>query len=168
MTIRARFSFLVLLPLSSGCSAFGVTTTETPSVPPFGVAERDDQAKVCVMRGGAVPAPFFTTVVYDNAKLVGATRDGTYFCYFAEPGKHVIVSDGTYGARTALLTARPGGRYYLKQAWLLPGVRGHALSWVDESVARSEIDADEYAVLTEVPGDKVLPGERPFAPASAR
>ncbi len=119
-----------------------------------------------MVRGGPVPAPLFTTVVYDNGKLVGATRDETYFCYLAEPGKHVIVSDGTYGSRTALLTAQAGRRYYLKQAWLLPGVRGHALSWIDESVAQDEIQDAQYALLTEVPASEALPGSQPFAPAA--
>ncbi len=68
------------LALSAGCSSFGVTTTETPALAPFSTTV-GGAAKVCVVRGGELPAPFFTTVVYDNAKLVGATKDGTYFCY---------------------------------------------------------------------------------------
>ncbi len=156
---------LATLALSAGCSSFGVTTTETPALAPFSTAV-SSAAKVCVVRGGDLPAPFFTTVVYDNAKLVGATKDGTYFCYLAEPGRHTIVSDGAYGSRTAVLTAQAGRQYYLKQAWLFPGFRGHALSWIDASTAQTEIAADEYAMLTEVPGDKALPDARPFAPAA--
>lgn len=150
---------------AAGCSSFGVSTTEMPAVSPFS-ASAGGQAKVCVVRGGALPAPFFTTVVYDNAKLVGATKDGTYFCYWAEPGKHTIVSDGAYGSRTALLTAEAGGQYYLKQAWRFPGFLGHALSWIDEPTAEAEIRSNEYALLTEVPGDKSLPEAQPFAPAA--
>ena len=41
-----------------------------------------------------------------------------------------------------------------------------ALSWIDESTAQAEIGGDEYALLTEVPGDKALPGAQPFAPAA--
>jgi hypothetical protein len=161
---QTRLLTIVTLGLATGCSSFGVATSETPAVAPFTAAI--DEAKVCVVRGGAVPAPFFTTVVYDNGKLVGATKDETYFCYLAEPGKHVIVSDGTYGSRTALLTAQAGRRYYLKQEWLLPGVRGHALSWIDESIAQDEIRDDPYALLTEVPAREALPGSKPFAPAA--
>jgi hypothetical protein len=153
-----------LLLLLAGCSSYGVTTTEVPAVAPFGAAAAGE-ARVCVVRGGA-PAPLYTTVVYDNAKLVGATVDGTYFCYGAEPGDHVIVSDGTFGRRTARLIAVPGGHYYLKQAWLLPAVRGHALSWIDEPSARDEMDGDAYAVLSEVPASEALPGARPVAPAA--
>jgi hypothetical protein len=50
--------------------------------------------------------------------------------------------------------------------WLVPGLRGHALSWIDESTAQAEIGGDEYAILSEVPGDKALPGAQPFAPAA--
>jgi hypothetical protein len=164
MSVKARLFTIAILTLGTGCSSYGLATGDTPAVAPFTAAA--DQAKVCVVRGGAVPAPLFTTVVYDNGKLVGATRDETYFCYLAEPGQHSIVSDGTYGTRTALLTAQAGRRYYLKQAWLLPGFRGHVLSWIDESVAQAEIQDDEYALLTEVPGNETLPGHQPFAPAA--
>ena len=150
---------------AAGCSSFGVSTTDRPPVAPFG-ALASDQAKVCVVRGGDLPAPFFTTVVYDNAKLVGATKDGTYFCYLAEPGQHTIVSDGAYGRRTAVLRAQAGGQYYLKQAWRFPGFLGHALSWIDEPTAKAEIRSNEYALLTEVPGDQSLPEPQPFAPAA--
>jgi hypothetical protein len=150
--------------LTTGCSSYAVATSETPVVAPFTATTSD--AKVCVVRGGALPAPLFTTVVYDNGKLVGATKDETYFCYLAEPGKHVIVSDGTYGSRTAFLMAQAGRRYYLKQVWLFPGVRGHALSWIDEAVVQSEIQDDQYALVTEVPANEALPGEQPFAPAA--
>ena len=153
------------LALSAGCSSFGLTTSETPAIAPFS-ASSVAEAKVCVVRSDDLPAPFFTTVVYDNAKLVGATKDGTYFCYRAEPGEHAILSDGAYGNRTAVLTAQAGHQYYLKQEWLVPGFRGHALSWIDESTAQAEIGGDEYAILSEVPGDKALPGAQPFAPAA--
>lgn len=149
---------------STACSSYGVATSEMPAVAPF-TATRANEAKVCVVRGGA-PAPLYTTVVYDNGKLVGATKDGTYFCYAVESGKHVIVSDGTFGSPTALLTAQAGRRYYLKQAWLLPAVRGHALSWIDEPAARDEMEGDEYSLLTEVPGNQSLPEASTFAPAS--
>ncbi len=165
MAKHFRVVAVASLALSAGCSSFGVTTTETPALAPFSAAATG-AAKVCVVRSGELPAPFFTTVVYDNAKLVGATKDGTYFCYLAEPGQHTILSDGAYGTRTAVLSAQAGQQYYLKQAWLFPGFRGHALSWIDESTAQSEIRDDEYAMLTEVPGDKALPDARPFAPAA--
>ena len=166
MEMRIRvLTLTATLAVSAGCSSFGLSTSETPALAPFG-ASATGQAKVCVVRSDDLPALLFTTVVYDNAKLVGATKDGTYFCYLAEPGQHSIVSDGTYGNRTAVLTAQAGHQYYLKQEWLIPGFRGHALSWIDESTARAEIGGDEYAMLIEVPGDKALPGAQPFAPAA--
>jgi hypothetical protein len=164
MQTHLRILFVATLACSAGCSSFGVTATETPAVLPFS-SSAAGEATVCVVRGGALPAPFFTTVVYDNAKLVGATKDGTYFCYLAEPGKHTIVSDGAYGSRKAVLTAEAGRQYFLKQAWRFPGFLGHALSWIDEPTAQAAIGDNEYAVLTEVPGDKSLPGAQPFAPA---
>ena len=127
LALPTLFLALAAAAGAAGCSSFGVSTTDRPPVAPFG-ALASDQAKVCVVRGGDLPAPFFTTVVYDNAKLVGATKDGTYFCYLAEPGQHTIVSDGAYGRRTAVLRAQAGGQYYLKQAWRFPGFLGHALS----------------------------------------
>jgi hypothetical protein len=139
-----------------------VATSDVAPLSPF--SPTDDLAKVCVIRSG-FPAPFYATVVHDDGKLVGVTHDETYFCYLAEPGKHVIVSDGAFGTRTADLTAEAGHRYYLKQTWLLPAVRGHAVSWIDESVAQAEVRDAEYARVTEVPGNETLPGATPFAPA---
>jgi hypothetical protein len=164
MSAKLLLLAIAVPALATGCSSYGLATTESPAVPPFSAVA--DQAKVCVMRGGPAPAPFYTTVVYDNGKLVGATKDETYFCYLAQPGKHVIISDGAFGNRTALLTAEAGRRYYLKQTWLVPGFRGHALNWIDESVAQSELQDDEYAFLTEVPGTEALPGHQPYALAA--
>jgi hypothetical protein len=164
--ISSRLSCVVALAgFCAGCSSYGVTLTEVAPSVPLGAAA--GLAKVCVVRGGA-PALFYTTVVYDNAKLVGATTHGTYFCYRAEPGRHVIVSDATFGERSAVLTAEAGRRYYLKQEWLVPGVRGHALSWIDEDTARAEIEGDSYALLSEVPANEELPGAQPLAPAANR
>jgi hypothetical protein len=152
----------VLLAVAAGCSPYGVATSDVAALSPF--SPTDDLAKVCVIRSG-FPAPFYATVVHDDGKLVGVTHDETYFCYLAEPGKHVIVSDGAFGTRTADLTAEAGHRYYLRQTWLLPAVRGHAVSWIDESVAQAEVRDAEYARVTEVPGNETLPGATPFAPA---
>jgi hypothetical protein len=148
----------------SGCSAYGVTTSSLPAVAPFGLANVD-RAEVCVLRSG-IPTPFFTVTVHDNAMLVGATLDGTYFCYFAEPGHHSIVSDGAYGARTAALDAIGGHRYFVKQNWLFPAFRGHELVWASEATVEQDIQDAQYASLTEVPGKESLPGSPPFAPAS--
>lgn len=157
-----RSSVLATLALASGCSSYGLVTGENPVLSPFSATA--DLAKVCVIRSG-FPAPFYTTVVHDDGELVGATKDDTYFCYLAEPGKHVIVSDGAFGTRTAELTAEAGHRYYLKQSWLFPAVRGHAVSWVDEAIAQNEVRDADYARVTEVPGTEVLPGATPFARA---
>ena len=161
---RSHLALLCLSLLATACSSYGLATREAPAVAPFSAAP-PGEARVCVVRGG-LPAPLYTTVVYDNGKLVGATRDGTYFCYEAQPGKHVIVSDATFGSPTAALTAQAGRRYYLRQAWLFPALRGHALSWVDEATAQDEIEGDEYSTLTEVPASEALPGAQPFAPAA--
>lgn len=164
MTLRRLLPPLPWLPLlACGCSAYRVTTSDAPAVAPFQEPVAD-RAEVCVLRAG-VPAPLYTIAVYDNGKLVGATHDGTYFCYLAEPGEHLIVSDATFGTRSAPLTAMVGRRYFLEQTWLLPAVRGHVLSWVDAPTAREEIEGEQYAVLSEVPAAEALPDARPFAPA---
>jgi hypothetical protein len=163
--MHRTFAFLAIpaLLLAAGCSAYGVVTRDTPAVAPFAATDAG-RATVCVVRSG-FPAPLYTIVVRDNGTLVGATHDGTYFCYLADPGRHVIVSDATFGTRTATLNAAPGHRYYLRQQWLVPGVRGHALSWIEASVAEEDIRYDEYAVVTEAPSTETLPDARPVAPA---
>jgi hypothetical protein len=160
MSPRAPVFAASALLVACGCSSYGVTKAAPPVAP---ITASADRAEVCVFRAG-FPAPLYTIAVYDNGKLVGATHDGTYFCYAAEPGRHDIASDGTFGTQTTTLAAIAGRRYYLKQEWLIPAVRGHALSWIDEAVAANEMDGDEYAMLTEVPANESLPGAQPFAP----
>jgi hypothetical protein len=160
--MMARLWMLTTLAMAAGCSSYGLATSETAAVSPFSATF--NVAKVCVIRSG-FPAPLYTTVVHDDGKLVGATKDDTYFCYLAEPGKHVIISDGAFGTRTAQLSAEAGHRYYLRQYWLVPAVRGRDVAWIDEAVAQSEVQDAEYARLTEVPGTEALPGAAPFAPA---
>jgi hypothetical protein len=153
---------LLVVATATACSPYALTTSDTPSLSPFSATS--EVAKVCVIRSG-FPAPLYTTVVHDDGKLVGATKDETYFCYLAEPGKHVIVSDGAFATRTAELSAEAGHRYYLKQYWLVPAVRGHDVAWIDEAIAQTEVRDAEYARVTEVPGSEALPGAAPFAPA---
>jgi hypothetical protein len=160
--LPARAVVFVPMALLIGCSSYGLSTSENPAISPFSPAA--DLAKVCVIRSG-FPAPLYTTVVHDDGVLVGATRDDTYFCYLAEPGKHVIVSDGAFGTRKANLVAQAGQRYYLKQSWLIPAVRGHAVSWIGEGAALGEVQYAEYARLTEVPGSEALPEGIALAPA---
>ncbi len=169
--VKAFIVGTLLATLASiGCSSYGVVRVEQPVKPPFRNA-LVEEAEVCVLRSHNLAAAIdvfglMFTVVRDNGTLVGATAKATYFCYDAAPGKHVIVSDGTYGASTTTLDAVSGHRYYLEQAWLWPGPRGHALSWLDAATAMSEIDADDYAAISRVPAGEPLPIVPVFAPAA--
>jgi hypothetical protein len=133
---------------------------------------RTDVATVCVIRPShwAIAVTF---VVHDDARLVGATRGESYFCYFAQPGEHRILSstgDPTDRDGQATLTAVAGGRYWLHQDFdNVFGSVTSKLQWVDEARARRLLDdgACAYEVLEGVPGEERLPEAVPTAPALA-
>lgn len=54
-------------------------------------ASAPGQARVCVFRPSA-GATAAAIAVFDNGRLVGATGDGTCFCYQALPGHHHLES----------------------------------------------------------------------------
>jgi hypothetical protein len=100
-------------------------------------------------------------VVHDNDALVGATRGPTYFCYAAQPGRHVITSKADT-VEQATVDVEAGNRYFLHQIVdNVFGVVRTRLSWVDESEAARLIDECGYRVLTSVPGNERLPTAAP-------
>ena len=155
-----------------GCSSYSLVAPQTPPIEAFGPAPRTDVATVCVIRpshwAGAV-----TFVVHDDGQVVGATRGESYFCYFAKPGEHAIVSstgDPTDRNGVATLAAAAGQRYWLHQDFdNVFGSITDKLQWVDEARARTLLTegACDYKVLDGVPGTEKLPGAIPTAPAIA-
>ena len=105
-----RWTFFTTSLSLLGCTSWKLSTTDAlqPNLPPPA-----GTAKVCVIRT-AVVAIAVTFPTRDNGTLVGATSGPTYFCYFAEPGEHVIVSEADE-KETARLSAEAGKTYFLKQ-----------------------------------------------------
>jgi hypothetical protein len=159
-----RSVWLLVALLASGCSSWKLSSVEKPPVAP-NVAERGGGlARVCVIRDSHL-AQAVTFPVYDNGKLVGATRGPSYFCYLAEPGDHEIKIEADQ-ADIAKLSAAPGRAYYLSQEVdnLFGFVKARAV-WLERDAALEALGALEYQVLIGVPGDQELPGGAPCAPA---
>ncbi len=155
--------------LLAACSPYTIGHSTTPPIAAFGAA-RTDVGTVCVVRSSAF-ARAVTFIVHDNQTLVGATKDHSYFCYEAEPGEHVIVSD-TFDStdrpgRTHVMI-EPGARYWLLQdhdnSW---GSVTSKLEWLDIDRASEEIEGCEYRMVTEVPGHEQVPPPVPFARSRA-
>ena len=113
----------------------------------------------------AVVAIAVTFPTRDNGTLVGATSGPTYFCYFAEPGEHVIVSEADE-KETARLSAEAGKTYFLKQEvdFYFGYVKCRAV-WVTQTEAASLFRSSYPGVLVGVPGSERLPPTLPYAPA---
>jgi hypothetical protein len=92
MRTRSIAALAVLAPLAFlSCSPYAVGTAAAPPLTAFGPSV-DDVATICVI----LPSHWahaVTFVVHDNEQLVGATKGESYFCYTAEPGSHLIVSE---------------------------------------------------------------------------
>ena len=152
------------------CSSYSLAEPKAPPIAAFGPAPRTDVATVCVIRPSHL-AMAVTFAVHDDGRLVGATRGESWFCYFAEPGAHRIVSstgDSTDRDGEATLAAEAGKRYWLHQDYdNVFGVIVDKLQWVDEARARDLMDQGkcDYKTLSGVPGDEVLPPPVPVAPA---
>ncbi len=173
MTPRSTSSLLVAASclLFAGCSSYSLAAPKAPPIDAFRSA-RTDVATVCVIRPSHW-ALAVTFVVHDDDQLVGATRGESYFCYFAQPGEHRIVSstgDPTDRDGHATLTAVAGSRYWLHQDYdNVFGSITDKLQWVDEARARELLGdgACEYKLIDGVPGEERLPGAAPIAPAVA-
>ncbi|HEY2743052.1 MAG TPA: hypothetical protein VGL86_00455 [Polyangia bacterium] len=154
-----------LLPLVfvAGCYSYGLQKPDTPPVDAFGAV--GSAGRICVLRPHW-NASAVTAVVHDNDALVGATRGPTYFCYAAQPGRHVISSKADV-VEQATLDVEAGRRYFLHQIVdNIFGVVRTRLAWVDEGEAARLIGACGYRVLTSVPANERLPTSAPV-PAEA-
>jgi hypothetical protein len=130
---------------------------------------RAEVGTICVIRSSPF-ARAVTFIVHDNQTLVGATKGDSYFCYEAEPGNHVIVSD-TFDSvdtpgRTAI-TVEAGARYWLKQDHANSfGSVTSVLAWLDPQSAADLVAKCSYRRITEAPAHEALPPAVPFAIAA--
>jgi hypothetical protein len=149
--------------LLGGCYSYGLRKPDPPPIDAFGPVTAVGQ--VCVLRPHWI-ASAVTAVVHDNGELVGATRGPTYFCYRAQPGRHVITSKAD-SVEQATVEVAPGKHYYLHQ--IVDNIGGWVrtrLAWIDDLEAQRLVPKCGYRVLVSVPGDERLPSEEP-APAAA-
>jgi hypothetical protein len=120
-------------------------------------APADGAATVCVFRAHGAGLSVITPVS-DNRQLVGATKGASYFCYGAEPGKHVLAVDDTQTA----LNAKTGERYYYYHEYR-SGI--DRLVRVTEGTAYALAGMSDYTELDEVPQGVAVPSAVAFAPA---
>lgn len=116
----------------------------------------DSMASVCVIRTARL-ALAVTFTVHDNEVLVGATRGLSWFCYRAQPGRHVITMTSDDGSQRfeALLDER--GRYYFEQG--LQYNLGEVIpqgKWIDEPAARPLFERSHHRILQGAPASETL------------
>ena len=96
--------------------------------------------------------------LYDNGRLVGATRWNGAFCWLAAPGGHAIevhYAEGTPLDRNTASNFEDGGRYYLYEDVLFDGFD---LDWIDEMRAGRMMQRCEYQLLVDTDtGEHVHP-----------
>lgn len=166
----ARALGLALALCGVGCGASASEPARAPEagapIAPF-EQPASGSAQVCVLRPYRV-APERTFVVHDNGKIVGATRDATYFCYLAGPGLHHVTSKSDEVDR-AQVYAQAGERYYLYQETAsTPGHVHTVMEWVDEGAAKKLIDGCDERVKVSVPGVEDQSGTMPYVPGKPR
>jgi hypothetical protein len=162
LPIVRPLGLLAALTILPACSSYSLTRRLTPPVDALGPAPRDF-ATVCVIRS-SMAALSTTFVVHDDGQLVGATRGEGYFCYWAEPGPHRIVSNANDDSdEERVVTARVvAGRHY----WLLQGhdtYFGSTLDWIAEDRARPLVEQCDYLELVDAPPDEMVPAGTPLA-----
>ena len=151
-------AWVLTLALVGGCYSYGLQKPETPPIDAFGAV--GSNGRICVLRPHW-SASAVTAVVHDNDALVGATRGPTYFCYDAQPGRHVITSKADT-VEQATVDVEAGNRYFLHQnVDNIFGVVRTRLDWVDDSEAARLIGDCGYRVLVSVPGNERLPTGKP-------
>lgn len=160
---------LVLVALGAtlvACSSYGIAPPKQPVLHPFHDIAKEDFARVCVIRTNGYYARAVTFVTHDNGVLVGATKGGTYFCYQAEPGRHVMRLEAD-GESEVIFTAAKGESYYLREEapWHLWKLTPKGV-WLDEQEAREEIVDSTYEILVEAPSKENLQGQPIFVKAA--
>lgn len=134
-----------------------------PPIAPLGPA-RDDVATVCMYRPTNLGAAL-TIPVRDNGQLVGVTRAFSYFCWFAEPGRHRIAVAGGSDAEDRNFDLRAGERLQLQHEI---NIGNDALRIIDPREAQTFANECAYHVVTEHPADEQLPSPARVARAQAK
>jgi len=156
--------WLLSFAVCVGCSGYGFVEPKTPPIEPLG-APAAGYGQVCVVRPHGFKAAAVTVSVRDNGRLVGATRGASYFCYWAQPGKHRITSEADDVQEAGVLVS-PGLRYFLRQkitntlGWV-----SSPMEWMSDAEAHAQIAKCDYRVLTEVPDGVERPPANPVAAA---
>lgn len=149
-----------LLLLASGCASYTLelparAPLEALAPPPAGLAQ------VCVARPGSV-GPMLTTLVRDNGLLVGGARVKSYFCYLAEPGRHVLSVDNSDAAPLSFQVAKGEHHFFLHDVRF----GEDQLQALGVPLGREILASCSYAILVDAPEGESPPGERPLAPAA--
>jgi hypothetical protein len=147
------------------CSSYRIAEPRGEVLHPFAPIPTDF-ARVCVIRTSRLAqAVAFPTL--DNGQLVGVTKGPTFFCYKAEPGKHVLRIEAD-DPTSIDLVAEGGKSYYLHQKVPFALMLKCEAAWVSEPVAHELVDDSTYEVLSETPSNEPSPGPIPFAKAATR
>lgn len=167
VAMRKLASLALLGALVAGCSSYAIAPPKQPVLHPFQDIGGEAFARVCVVRNNGYYARAVTFVTHDNGVLVGATKGGTYFCYQAEPGRHVLTLEAD-GDSEITFVAVAGKSYYLKEEapfhlWKITP-RG---AWLDDQEAREEIEDSTYEVVVEAPAKDTLPGRPAIVKAAS-
>lgn len=156
-----RLALLALPAALLACTSWHFVEPATPPVAPF-EPPPGELAEICVLRPHLL-ASGVTFAVRDNGRLVGATRGASYFCYWAQPGRHRITSEAD-DVEQASVVAIPHAHYYLHQKVKnLLGVVTSPLEWVAEMEARQMVQTCDYRVLSGVPEGFERPPANPIA-----
>lgn len=167
-----RFSFnaaaALLGVVACGCSSYAIAPPKQAVLHPFLSIEKEEFARVCVIRNNGYYARAVTFVTHDNGVLVGATKGGTYYCYQAEPGRHVLALEAD-GTSEVSFVALAGTSYYLKEEapWHLWHLTPRG-AWLTAQQAREEIEDSTYEVVVEAPSKDDLRGRPIIVKAAAR
>jgi hypothetical protein len=158
--------------ISSACTRYEIAPRDTAPAGAFDPLPANT-GQICVVRPHNV-ALLVPAVVRDNRRLVGMTRGPTWFCWFAEPGVHRIMTRygddidenlGTDEVTDAAILVEPGGRYYLHHD--VSKILTISVRWVlDPAEAQSMIAECEWADLVAGPSEEKLPAPGEVIPAA--
>lgn len=154
-----RLSLLSIVMCLAGCGAnYQVAEVSRPPVSQLTLAP--DKGLVCIYRNSNLGAAL-TIAIRDNDQLVGATEGSSWFCYFAEPGRHLLSVEGS-DADDFPLVAVAGQRQFVELRVNLGQ---------DDLVARQELEGWRevreltYLMIEEGPDDEPVPPALAFARA---
>lgn len=157
LTAPALLGLVGLSALAFGCSSYAIAPPKQAVLHPFQSIANEEFARVCIVRNNGYYARAVTFVTHDNGVLVGATKGGTYYCYQAEPGRHVLLLEAD-GESQVTFVAVAGKSYYLKEVapWHLWKLTPRGV-WMDEQEAKEEIEDSTYEIVVEAPSKENLP-----------